>query len=430
MRKYLKLSAIVLLTTAVGVLPASALSLNLGGGSGPLIDLGNDNNADATLGIDTGNLLGGSGGEDDGASVDGGVTVNLSNVLGSGGGEGGLLDLGGTGNVLDLGGTNGLIDLDGNGPLLNLGNDDDAALLNLGGSGDLLDLGGTGNVLDLGGEGGLLDLGAGFLDLGDGAVDLALLGDDDVIDLSSTGGIGAGRLIDLDGTDPLLNLGADDNEALLNLGSTDDLLDLGNGGLLDLGGTDELVAANVLGTDISADVLNGDSIADINIGTGNGGLLGTGLLGGTDVNVAIGGGSGGAGGGGTGGGGNGGNGGNGGGGGNGGSGGSLIAAAGDDACLSLSANELKQLVNRHNYSRATFNSWASASQLKVVKVDLCEGQMEKVAMSVGGDANIARLQAFLAAQAKVSAALQSQGYSPSDVIAADHDGSVLIVYVI
>ena len=92
--------------------------------------------------------------------------------------------------------------------------------------------------------------------------------------------------------------------------------------------------------------------------------------------------------------------------------------------------QLDQLIDRHTYNRATFNSWASARQLKIVEVEFCDRAVAEIAAAVGDSANVARLQAFLAAQAKVRAGLQSKGYSTGDVIAADHSGSVLIVYVI
>ena len=61
---------------------------------------------------------------------------------------------------------------------------------------------------------------------------------------------------------------------------------------------------------------------------------------------------------------------------------------------------------------------------------LLSGSSADVTAAADGNANIARLQAFLAAQAKVKAGLQSKGYDAGDVIAADHSGAVLIVYVI
>jgi hypothetical protein len=309
-RKYLELSAIALLTTAISAVPAHALSLNLGG-DGPLVDLGDDNHADATVSLDTGNLLGsdsGSGGTEAGAVID----LNLGSAGGDG--DGGLL--GGNG-LIDLGGDNdnGLIDLDG----------------------DLLDFGSTGGLLDLGDNGDIIDL-AG-LNLGDGA------------------------LLDLSGNDDI-------NAAIE--------IDLGDGDLLDLGTTGAIGGGG---------------------GNGNGG-----------------GGSGG------------GNGNGGGGVANGGNGG-LLADTGA-ACLTLTSAQIDELIRRHIYNRATFNSWASAQSLRVVEVELCEGEIAEVAAAAGADANVARLQAFLAAQAKVRAGLQSKGHAPGDVIAADHSGEVLTVYVI
>lgn len=434
MRKYLELSAIALLTTAISALPAYALSLNLGG-DGPLVDLGNDNNADATVSLDTGNLLnGGSGGGSDGTNADAVIDLNLGSV--SGDGDSGLI--GGNG-LIDLNGDNdnGLIDLDGD--LLNLGGGTGGGLLDLGGDGDLIDLAG----LNLG-DGSLLDL-SGNDDV-DAAIEIDL-GDGDLLDLGSTGGIGG-----IGGTGGLLDLGGDG-----------DLLDLGgDGDLLDLGGSTQLLALDLGGTNVDADLnLDGgdEPIVDVTISNDEGGLAGTGVLPNTETEATVGGGNaatvkitdtsdddsgnggGGNGGGGNGGGGNG-NGGNGSGGngngsggsgsggaGNGGGDGSLFATNGA-ACLTLTPAQVDELIRRHVYNRATFNSWASAQSLRVVEVDLCAGEMAEVAAAAGADANVARLQAFLAAQAKVRAGLQSKGHAPGDVIAADHSGEILTVYVI
>ena len=72
----------------------------------------------------------------------------------------------------------------------------------------------------------------------------------------------------------------------------------------------------------------------------------------------------------------------------------------------------------------------SAGKLKVVKVDFCDDSAASVGQTAGSDANVGRLQAFLQAQTKVREGLRSQGYTAKDVVAADHDGNVLIVYVI
>ena len=115
MKKTIKLSTIALLTTALTALPAYALSLNLGGGNDPVVDLGNGNNADATVSVDTGNLLdGGSSGAD--ADVDATVNLNLGNAGGDLGGDGGLV-----GGIVNDGGDGGVVNLGGSGGLVNLG---------------------------------------------------------------------------------------------------------------------------------------------------------------------------------------------------------------------------------------------------------------------------------------------------------------------
>jgi hypothetical protein len=442
-RKYFRLSAIALLSTALTVLPAHALSLNLGG-EGPLVDLGNDNNADATVNLDTGGLLddGGTGGADTGAGID----IDLGSI---GDTDGGLLDGNG---LLDLGGDDddggALIDLDGD--LLDLGND-----------GDVLDLGGTGGLLDLGKEGDIVDFASldfadgPLLDLsGDPASDAFVeldLGGTDLLDLGSTGGIG-----DVGGL-PALGSGND----LLDLGGSGNLLDLGDGGGLGLdGGTTDLLAFDLGGSNIDADLNlnNDDPIVDVTITNDGNGVAGTGLLpegsagagnaalltitsggddddgtggGGGDNGNGNGGGNGngngnGAGGNGNGAGGNG----NGAGGDGAGAGGASTNVAVATECMTLDTAELDELVKRHTYNWATFTSWASARSLKIVEVDLCDPEISQVAAVVGASANVAELQAFLASQAKVRAGLQSKGYAPGDVIAADHSGEVLTVYVI
>ncbi len=480
MRKSLKLSAIALLTTAMTVLPAHALSLNLNG-DGPLVDLGNDNNADATVGVDTGSVLGG----DDGGGADANATldVNLNDLGGDDDSLDSVIDDDGDGGLVNLGDENDLVDLDNDGDsIVDLGGDD-GDLLDLGGNGDVLDLGDDDNsltgvadvdvdlgdgdrLLDLGKDGDLLDLGTGpLLDLrGDPETDAVVeadLGGGELLDTGETR-----RLLDLGSTGDLLDLrGTGD---LLDLGSTGDLLDLGPGNLLDLDGGDaEEVALDLGNTKIDADLNPSDNdapLARLTLGTGDDGVAGTGLLSGTDGTATVGGGNAanislgtnddgtGSGGGGSGGDSNGaagnggggsavGGGGNSGGGsagpvgGNGGSGdddGDLFAAAttGTTACMTLDAAQLDQLMQRHTYNSATFNSWASARALKIVEVDFCDQAVAQVAAAASSSSNVARLQAFLAAQAKVSAGLRSKGHSAGDVIAADHSGEVLIVYVI
>jgi hypothetical protein len=466
------------------VLPAHALSLNLGGDE-PLVDLGNDNNADAGVSVDTGGVLGGSDSDSDGADANATVDVNLNDIAGSDDDDDTLdsvVDDDGDGGLVNLGGEDDLIELDNDGDsIIDLGGDD-GDLLDLGDNGDPLELGGddslTGvadvdvdlgdgdRLLDLGNSGDLLDLGTGpLLDLrGDTDTDAVIeadLGGGELLDTGETG-----SLLDLAGTGELLDLGGTGD--LLDLGSTGDLLDLGPGALLDLdGGNSEEVALDLGNTKIDADLNpSGDDapLARATLSTGDDGVAGTGLLSDTDGTATVGGGNAanislgtnddgaGLGGGGSGGDSNGaagnggggsasGNGSNSGGGsaspanGNGGSGnddGDLFAAAttGTAACMTLDAAQLDQLMRRHVYNSATFNSWASARALKIVEVDFCDQAVADVAAAASGSDNVARLQAFLAAQAKVSAGLRSKGYAAGDVIAADHSGGVLIVYVI
>ncbi len=436
MRKSLKLSAIALLTTAMTALPAYALSLNLGGDE-PLVDLGNDNNADATVSVDTGDVLGDD--DDGGADADAAVEVNLNDIGGDS--SGGTLD-----TVVDDDGDGGLVNLGGDGDLVDLNSNGDS-VVDMGGDGDLLELGSSGDLLDLGG-GPLLDL------TGDPATGAVIEAD-----------LGGGDLLDTGETGSLLNLGGSGD--LLDLGSSGELLDLGSGNLLDLGDSSEDVALDLGNTSVDADLNPGSDdapLARVTVTTDEDGVAGTGILPDTDGTATLGGGNAASvslgtnddaadlGGGGAGNGagagngsgsGNGAAGGSGGGvagpaNGNGGSGsggsdsGDLFAAANADAsaCLTLDAAQLDQLIARHTYNSATFNSWANARSLKIVEVDFCDQAVADVAAAASGSSNVARLQAFLAAQAKVSSGLRSKGYSAGDVIAADHSGEVLIVYVI
>jgi hypothetical protein len=387
--KHLRISVIALMSAALTVAPAAALSLNLGG-DGPLLDLSNKNNSSATVSIDTNAVLGKK--KSNGSSTTGGL-LNLGSVTGSGSGSGGVVDRGNSGNLLNLG-KGGLLDLNGNG-------DTQLDVILLGKNG-LLDLDSSGSLLGIG-----LDSTNYLLDFGT---------------TSGTGGR-SGRLIDLGDSGGLLDLG---NGEFFNLGGNEPLLEFGD---------DPLVALNLLGTNVDVQLGGkGKPLAKVTVGVDDDGVAGTGLLGGTGASVTIGSGSGG---------------GSDGpddpddpdnpdnpdnpnnpnnpGNGNGGSGSALMASA--DACLSLTEAQLRELVNRHDYSQATFRSWAGTNSLKIVPVDLCEGVVSKVSMTVGGDANIARLQAFLGGQAKVRAGLAAQGYSAADVIAADRDGTVLVIYV-
>lgn len=449
--KSTKLSTIALFAAALATTPVSAVSLNLSG-DGALVDLGDGGNADATVSVDTGD------------------------VLGSDGSDGGLLDLGGDGDLLDLGGTGT------GGALLDLSGDDesDAAVE--------IDLGTTGSIgTDTGSGTGLFDLGAdGLLNLGSegtiidlgGEPLLDLSGNDDAdaaveIDLGETGSIGggdvaAGRLLDLGGDAGLVDL-ADDGDvfepgtdATADLGDTDVLADVNLGGgeepLLDLNlanDDDGVAGTGPLPNTLGKTALGGGNVATIALsspdsaGGGDGADDGTG--GGDDGAGGTTGGGGDSGGGGT-----------------GGTGdesdgtdgtvgddgddpgiddeatgaiGTLpprvpaatarvgAAASGEASCLSLTGQDINYLVERHDYDWPTFTTWAEATSMNVVEVDLCDDVAANIQLAVEASANVDRLQDFLAAQAKVRAGLQQTGHSTEDVIAADDAGDTLVVYV-
>jgi hypothetical protein len=70
-------------------------------------------------------------------------------------------------------------------------------------------------------------------------------------------------------------------------------------------------------------------------------------------------------------------------------------------------------------------SWRGATELKIVKIDLCASAKSEI----GASANIAALQSYLAANPTFTARLGAKGYSPDDVIAVDRNGKTLTVYV-
>ncbi|MEO6015543.1 MAG: hypothetical protein ABIQ30_18395 [Devosia sp.] len=317
MNTTLKLSTIALLAALLSGTSVSALSINLGGGDAPLVDLGNGNNADATISVDTGTALGG------GSSSTGNIDAAVNLGLGSNGGS--------DASVVNSGGTGGLLNLGGDGGLANLGSHDDSE------DADLLD-----------------------------------------IETGGRNGSGNGRLLDLANADATLNLG-------------------GNGRLLDLGTSNAPTARISINTD---PIITGS--------TGNG-RTGTGPVGTNGTNAS---GLGGV--------------------------GSVGGSAGSRgpqaippvACLTMDDKQVAQLVTGHEYGRATFNSWSDTRSLQVVELNLCNGADTEISAAVASDANVARLQTFLAGQVKVKAGLKSEGHAPGDVIAADNKGSVLIVYVL
>lgn len=95
------------------------------------------------------------------------------------------------------------------------------------------------------------------------------------------------------------------------------------------------------------------------------------------------------------------------------------------ACFTPNAAQIANLINRHAYTTATMASWRGATELKIVKIDLCADAES----SIEASSNIAALQAYLGANATFRARLKSKGYGTDDVIAVDRNGKTLIVYV-
>lgn len=393
MKNTIRLSTIALLAAALAVTPASALTINLGGNE-PLVQLGGSDDSGAAVSVETDDLLGGSGGgilggSDGGGSNDTNATVDLDlgNTTGAG-----------TGTLLDLGGSSGgqLLDF-GDGYLLDLsGNDETDAVVDLdltstggiGETGNLLDLGGSGRVLSLTGTSGDEDV---LLDLGNTDVvgDVNLENDDDPtarVDLIGNDGVARSGL--LRGTDGLVTLGGD-NAATISLSDSGDD---GTGGDGTGTGSD--------GGDGTGNGGDGDGDGAGNAGAASAGSNTAGTMAAssrtaTNTTART----------------------------------NLRANAGATACLDVGANQIGQLVDRHTYDEQTFKAWADARSMKIVEVDICDRAVAQVETALDGSANIARLQAFLASQAKVRAGLQSTGYTTNDVIAADDGGDTLIVYV-
>ena len=262
MRKHIGISAIAL-AAALAAAPAGAVSLNLGGGDAPLVDLSTSTSepaVDVNLGNDTGATIDlNSNGDSPAASID----------LDSGTDAGGATD--GLGDLLDLGSgdTDATIDLNGGGDpndvVVDLGNDDDSdvildifgnpigdddTLLGLG-EGNLVDLGGTDDqinvdLLDGGEDSVLVDL---FGNGADAVVDLDGLSDEElVVDI-----------LDMEAPAPATRIGLPD----VGLGDTG----VGDVGVVDLG---EVLGGDVIpdlfGDGGNVDLLDLGNLPDIDIG--------------------------------------------------------------------------------------------------------------------------------------------------------------------
>ncbi|MBI4920259.1 MAG: hypothetical protein HY834_00785 [Devosia nanyangense] len=266
---------------------------------------------------------------------------------------------------------------------LNLGGSGDGGLLGLGGNtdndatvtidaGDLLE---TGGILDTGLGGGTTttvnaSLGGG-LGLFGGSNDPTTVN----VNLGGTSGADADILLDLFGTgdDAKVTLGSGDVAGLDILGG-----DAGGSIILDLFGDPSGGGGTITGTDAFGDSGNNGGSGS---SSGNGGIQ--------------------------------------------------VASLGPvDACFTPNAEQIAKLVNRHAYTAAAMSSWAQVRSLKVVEVGLCRSVRSRLEATLAADANIGRLQDYLAGNAMLRAGLRQQGHSAGDVIAVDKSGATLIVYVI
>lgn len=280
-----------------------------------------------------------------------------------------------------------------------------------------------------GGNGGLVNLGGGSgggstanatVDLGNGGGNGGLL---------NLGGPGNDATVDLNLNDPNANTATIDLGNTLGNGGTNATVDLGggtNGSLVNLFGTGNPTTATVnLG---GADGTNGSALLDLFGNGGDGVNADVALNTGTLVDL-FGNGNGDGGTGATGGSGSGSSGGGLSGPGNGGStivrGGVTTVRAFSTKCFTPNASQIEKLANRHVYGNATFATWAGSSNLKIVDVGLCNG----AGTAISANANVDRLQSFVASNAVLKASLGKAGHGPGDVIGADKNGQTLTVYV-
>lgn len=281
-----------------------------------------------------------------------------------------------------------------------------AATINLGGNGGLLNLGGgSGSTANVG-----VNTNGGA---NDANLDVNLIGQDAntaTLDLGNTPGNGGNTaIVDLGGTGTdgsLVDLfgGNEPTTANFDFGGSNGtdgtvLLDLfGNGGDgtnadVALGSTGSGRPGNNAAFDLfGPDGSNGDGGADGTNGTG-GDLFGPGG-GSTSVNggaVPV----------------------------------RVAAVTNPGKCFAPSSSQIEKLAGRHVYGDATFSSWAGSSSLKIVNIGLCNG----AGAAISANANVERLQSFVATNAALKTSLGRAGHSPDDVIAADKNGATLTLYV-
>lgn len=316
----------------------------------------------------------------------GAATVNL------GGSGTSLLSIGGSGSSaatvdVNLGGGNdsnassdieATVNVNTGGDLLNLGGSsgtDATVTINSGGGG------GTGSLLDLGGTGSETTATVDLGDTGSATVDLFGTGDDATATVDLGGASGSG-VLDL--------FGNEGSSGTVSIGGTD----LGGLDVVDtVAGVSDLV--DLFGVDIS-----GDSVGSGGSG-GSGGdgdnplIPGPGLFGpgnGTDV--------------------------------------ASVDSDFNSACFMPNDAQIAKLIARHTYTQSLMRSWAGTTKLKVVKVALCASARSSLGGLLADNANISRLQDYLARFPAIAAGLKKQGASAGDVIAVDRSGKTLVVYVI
>ncbi|RUT32667.1 hypothetical protein EMQ25_05840 [Arsenicitalea aurantiaca] len=101
--------------------------------------------------------------------------------------------------------------------------------------------------------------------------------------------------------------------------------------------------------------------------------------------------------------------------------------AGAVACQGEHGQRLVNIIANSDYSRNTLNGWARAQQVQIVPVRVCGDVKRQVQASVSGQLN--QLHGAVAADPLLTASLQRQNMSASDVFAVQQNGSQLLVYV-
>lgn len=103
----------------------------------------------------------------------------------------------------------------------------------------------------------------------------------------------------------------------------------------------------------------------------------------------------------------------------------VAAVTNPGKCFAPNSSQIEKLASRHVYGDATFSTWAGSSNLKIVNIGLCSG----AGAAISANANVDRLQSFVATNAALKTSLGRAGHSPDDVIAADKNGATLTLYV-